>query len=331
MAESKLSVMELATNNIKGKDYRIVFPEGEDKRVLGAAVRHQADGLIIPIVLGDKEKINKLAKEEGFNLEGLKIIDPKESDLLDEMVDKYVELRKGKNTREDGEYLLKTDPNYFGTMLIQTDRADGMVSGAMNPTGDTVRPALQLIKTKPDVKRVSGVMIMLGPNGEKYLFADTAINITLEANELAEVAVESAKTAEEFGIDPVVAMLSFSTKGSAKSPLAHKVHLATKLAKEMDPELEIDGEMQFDAAIAPEVAAKKYPESKVAGRAKVFIFPDLQAANIGYKIGQRLGNFEALGPILQGLAKPVNDLSRGSNEEDAYKLAILTANQVHDD
>lgn len=328
MAESKLGVMELAIQNIKGKNHRIVFPEGEDKRVLRAVARHQKDGLITPIVLGDLDKVRKLADKENIDIEGIEMINPRESDLLDELVDKYVELRKGKNTREDGEYLLKTDPNYFGTMLIQTDRADGMVSGAMNPTGDTVRPALQLIKTRPGVKRVSGVMIMLGPDGQKYLFADTAINITLEANELAEVAIEAAKTAEEFGIDPVVAMLSFSTKRSAKSPLAHKVHLATKIAQKMDPDLEIDGEMQFDAALIPEVAAQKYPESKVAGRAKVFIFPDLQSANIGYKIGQRLGHFEALGPILQGLNKPVNDLSRGCTEEDVYKLAILTANQV---
>lgn len=330
MVESILGVMELATKGIKGKNRIIVFPEGEDRRVLRAAVRHQEDGLLVPLVLGDPELINKLAIKEQIDISNLQIINPKESDLLDELVDKYVELRKGKNTREDGEYLLRKDGNYFGTMLIQTGRADGMVSGAMNPTGDTVRPALQLIKTKPGTKRVSGVMIMLGINGEKYLFADTAINITLEANELAEVAVESARTAASFGIDPIVGMLSFSTHGSAKSPLAHKVAEATKLARKLDPNLLIDGEMQFDAAIAPEVAEKKFPESKVAGKVRVFIFPDLQSANIGYKIGQRLGKFQALGPILQGLNKPVNDLSRGCNEDDVYKLAILTANQVED-
>ena len=330
MVESILGVMELATKGIKGKNRIIVFPEGEDRRVLRAAVRHQEDGLLVPLVLGDPELINKLAIKEQIDISNLQIINPKESDLLDELVDKYVELRKGKNTREDGEYLLRKDGNYFGTMLIQTGRADGMVSGAMNPTGDTVRPALQLIKTKPGTKRVSGVMIMLGINGEKYLFADTAINITLEANELAEVAVESARTAVSFGIDPIVGMLSFSTHGSAKSPLAHKVAEATKLARKLDPNLLIDGEMQFDAAIAPEVAEKKFPESKVAGKVRVFIFPDLQSANIGYKIGQRLGKFQALGPILQGLNKPVNDLSRGCNEDDVYKLAILTANQVED-
>lgn len=330
MAESKLGVMELAIENISGKNRTIVFPEGVDKRVLAAAARHQKDGLIVPIVLGNEDEVKKTAQENNIDIEGLKVIDPLKSDLLDELVDKYVELRKGKNTREDGEYLLKRDPNYFGTMLIQTGKADGMVSGAMNPTGDTVRPALQLIKTKPGIKRVSGVMIMLGPNGEKYIFADTAINITLEANELAEVAVESAKTATAFGIDDVVGMLSFSTHGSAKSPLAHKVEEATALAKELDPNLRVDGEMQFDAALVPEVAAQKFPGSEVAGKVRVFIFPDLQSANIGYKIAQRLGKFEALGPILQGLNKPVNDLSRGCNEEDVYKLAVLTANQVED-
>ena len=323
-------VMELATENIRGKNRTIVFPEGDDSRVLRAAIRHNEDGLIVPILLGNKDEIQKVADQEGVKLGDIQIINPRESDLLDELVDRYVELRKGKNTREDGEYLLKKDNNYFGTMLIETGKADGMVSGAAHPTGDTVRPALQLIKTRKGVNRVSGVMIMLGPNGEKLLFADTAINITLQSNELAEVAVEAAKTAEEFGIEPIVAMLSFSTKGSAKHELARKVEEATKLAKEMDPDLRIDGEMQFDAAISPQVARKKIPNSDVAGRAKVFIFPDLQAANIGYKIRQRLGNYEALGPILQGLNKPVNDLSRGCNEEDVYKLTILTANQVRD-
>lgn len=323
-------VMELATENVKGKNRVIVFPEGTDSRVLRAAIRHNNDGILKPILLGVREEIEKVAKEEGVELGNIEIIDPRESELLDQLVDRYVELRKGKNTREDGEYLLKKDNNYFGTMLVETGKADGMVSGATNPTGDTVRPALQLIKTRKGVNRVSGVMIMLGPNGEKLLFADTAINITLLPNELAEVAVESAKTAVEFGIEPIVAMLSFSTKGSAKHELARKVEEATKFAKEMDPDLKIEGEIQFDAAISPQVARKKIPGSDVAGKAKVFIFPDLQAANIGYKIGQRLGNYEALGPILQGLNKPVNDLSRGSTEEDVYKLAILTANQVRD-
>lgn len=323
-------VMELAIKNIKGKNRTIVFPEGEDSRVLRAAIRHNEDGLIKPILLGDKEKIKEVADFEGVKLGDIEIINPRKSELLDELVDRYVELRKGKNTREDGDYLLKKDNNYFGTMLIETGKADGMVSGASHPTGDTVRPALQLIKTREGVNRVSGVMIMLGPNGEKLLFADTAINITLQSNELAEVAVEAAKTAVEFGIEPKVAMLSFSTKGSAKHDLARKVEEATRMAKKMDPDLQVDGEMQFDAAISPQVARKKIPNSDVAGQAKVFIFPDLQSANIGYKIGQRLGNYEALGPILQGLNKPVNDLSRGCNEEDVYKLSILTANQVRD-
>lgn len=223
--------------------------------------------------------------------------------------------------------MLKT-VNYFGTMLVYTGKADGLVSGAVFSTGDTVRPALQIIKTRPGVSRTSGAMLMLGQNGEKYMFADIAINITLEPQELAEVAVETAKTARIFDIDPKVAMLSFSTMGSAKHELAERVAEATKIAKELAPDLALDGEMQFDAAIAPEVGAKKAPNSPVAGKANVFIFPDLQAGNIGYKIAQRLGGYEAIGPILQGLNMPISDLSRGSNEEDIYKLSLITAAQA---
>ena len=212
-------------------------------------------------------------------------------------------------------------------MLVKTDKANGMVSGAVHSTGDTVRPALQIIKTKPNVSRTSGAMVMLGKNGQRYVFADIAINITLEAKELAEVAVETSKTAELFGIDPKVAMLSFSTKGSAKHELSEKISQATEFAKELAPDLSLDGELQFDAAIVPEVAKQKAKDSSVAGNANVFIFPDLQSGNIGYKIAQRLGGFEAIGPILQGLNKPISDLSRGCNEEDVYKLAIITAAQ----
>ena len=226
------------------------------------------------------------------------------------------------------------DVNYFGTMMVQLGEAEGMVSGAAHTTGDTVRPALQIIKTKPGVSRTSGAMIMLGNNGEKYLFADIAINTSLDEQQIAEIAISSSETAKVFGIDPKVGLLSFSTNGSAVTPESEKMSKAAKLAKELAEKeglnIPIDGEMQFDAAISPQVARKKIPNSDVAGKAKVFIFPDLQAANIGYKIGQRLGGYEALGPILQGLNKPVNDLSRGCNEEDVYKLTILTANQVRD-
>lgn len=202
-----------------------------------------------------------------------------------------------------------------------------VVSGAIHPTGDTVRPALQIIKTAPGSSRISGAFVMQRDD-ERYIFADAAINIDIDAQTMAEIAIQSAKTAKVFGIDPKVAMLSFSTKGSAKAPQVDKVSEATKIAKELEPSLALDGELQFDAAFVPEVAKSKAPDSEIAGQANVFIFPDLQSGNIGYKIAQRLGGFEAVGPILQGLAKPVSDLSRGANEEDVYKVAIITAAQA---
>lgn len=321
-----MSIFKELISKIEGKNLRIVFPEGEDKRVLGACVRLKRDKLIEPVVLGRKFEIEKTAKEIGVSIEELEILDIDKVEDMSYMVDKFVELRKGKNTKEQAEKFLK-DVNYYGTMLVYDGKADGMVSGAIHSTGDTVRPALQIVKTKPGVSRTSGAMVMLGKNGERYVFADIAINITLEANELAEVAVETAKTAKLFGISPKVAMLSFSTKGSAKHELSEKIAKATEIAKELAPELELDGELQFDAAIVPEVGKQKAKDSKVAGYANVFIFPDLQSGNIGYKIAQRLGGFEAIGPILQGLNKPISDLSRGCNEEDVYKLAIITAAQ----
>lgn len=244
------------------------------------------------------------------------------------MVEAFVERRNGKATKEDAEKILK-DVNYFGTMLTYMGIADGMVSGAIHSTGDTVRPALQIIKTKPGVSRTSGAFLMIrGRDQERYLFSDCAINVNPTAQELAEIAVDSAKTAELFDIEPKVSLLSFSTKGSAKAPEVTKVAEATKIAQELAPEYAIDGELQFDASYVSSVAQLKAPNSKVAGEATVFVFPDLQSGNIGYKIAQRLGNFEAIGPILQGLNKPVSDLSRGANEEDVYKLSIITAAQT---
>lgn len=322
-----MGIFEQLQETINGKGVKIVYPEGADKRILGAAVRHQKDGYLHPIVLGNPEEIQKVADENGFDLTDLEIIDPNTYEDYQTLVDAFVERRKGKATPEQAEQQMR-DPNYFGTMLVQLGLADGMVSGAIHSTGETVRPALQIIKTIPGTRLVSGAMIMIGPKDEKYLFADIAINITLEAEQLAEVANISAQTAKTFGIDPKVAMLSFSTMGSASSPEQEKMAEATRLAKANYPELAVDGEMQFDAAIAPEVGKLKAPNSKVAGEATVFVFPDLQAGNIGYKIAQRLGGYEAIGPILQGMAKPVNDLSRGCNEEDAYKLAIITAAQA---
>ncbi|MGF3195621.1 phosphate acetyltransferase [Facklamia sp. P13055] len=314
---------------IKGKGIKIVFPEGTDPRVLGAAVRLHAEDIVEPIVLGNKVEIKQLANEKNWVIEGITLHDPEEYQAMDQLIEAFVERRKGKNTREEAIERLK-DPAYFGTMLVYTNQADGMVCGAVYSTGDTVRPALQIIKTRPGVKLISGAFIMVPPhtNGQKLVFADCAININPDAQSLAEIAVESAKTAEIFGIDPKVAMLSFSSYGSAKSPEVDKVAEATKIAKQLAPELTIDGEMQFDAAIVPEVAAQKVPGSILDGQATVFVFPEIQSGNIGYKIAQRLGNFQAVGPILQGLNKPVSDLSRGCVEEDVFKVAIITANQA---
>jgi len=219
------------------------------------------------------------------------------------------------------------DENYFGTMLVYMGMADGLVSGACHSTGETVRPALQIIKTKPGVARTFGYFLMVRDK-DKFIFGDCAINPNPNAQELAEIAIESAKAAEMFGIDPKVAMLSFSTNGSAKTDETEKVVEATKIAKAANSGYQIDGEMQFDAAFVPSVGIKKYPGSEVAGKANTFIFPDLNSGNIGYKIAQRLGNFEAMGPILAGLNKPVNDLSRGCDSEDVYNTAIITAAQA---
>lgn len=321
-----MAIWQSLEEQIKGKSRTIVYPEGEDLRILGAAARHQKDGLITPILIGSPDTLQGLAEEAGIELGGVQILDPKNYDKMEEMVAAFVERRKGKATEEQAREIL-LDENYFGTMLVYMGIADGMVSGAAHSTGDTVRPALQIVKTEPGVSRVSGAMIML-KDDERLLFADIAINIRLEAQALGEIAVSSAKTAKSFGIDPKVALLSFSSKGSAPCPESEKMAEAAKIAQEIAPDLAIDGELQFDAAYVPSVGLTKAPGSPVAGQANVFVFPDLQAGNIGYKIAQRLGGYQAIGPILQGLAKPINDLSRGCSEEDAYKLAIVTAAQA---
>lgn len=321
-----MELFEGLKKQIEGKNIKIVLPEGKEPRILGAAARLQKEGLIVPVLIGGVDEIKAIAKENNFDVEGIEIIDPKNYSEYDEMVNAFVERRKGKATKEKAEQML-LDENYFATMLTFMGKVDGMVSGAVHSTGDTVRPALQIVKTKPGVSRVSGAFVMIGKDGTRYVFADCAINPSLDDQGMAEVAVESAKTAEIFGIDPKVAMLSFSTKGSAKADQAEKVQRATAIAKELAPELAIEGEIQFDAAIVPSVGAQKAPGSKVAGHANVFIFPSLEAGNIGYKIAQRLGGFEAIGPILQGLNQPISDLSRGCNEEDVYKISIITAAQ----
>ena len=323
-----MDIFEKLAQDLKGQGRRIVFPEGSDKRIMGAAVRLKADGVVDPVLLGNQAELKQVASENNFDLSGIEILDPATYPAADKqaMHDALLERRKGKNTPEEVDQML-TDVSYFGTMLVYLGKVDGMVSGAVHSTGATVRPALQIIKTKPGQKRISGAFIMQ-KGEERYIFADCAINIELDAETMAAVALQSAETAELFGLDPKVAMLSFSTKGSAKGEMVTKVAEATKLVQAQAPTLAVDGELQFDAAFVPEVGALKAPGSKVAGHANVFVFPSLEAGNIGYKIAQRFGGFEAVGPILQWLNAPIADLSRGTSEEDVYKVALITAAQV---
>lgn len=309
------------TSKIKGKDIKIVFPEPNDVRVLEAASKLSMEGLIKPILIGDVNKFDK-----SFDISNCEVINPKNYDNINDMIDSFVLRRKGKATLEQAKELLQI-PNYFGTMLVYMKKASGLVSGAINSTGDTVRPALQIIKTKPGISRTFGYFLMVKED-TKFIFGDCAINPNPDAEMLAEFAIESAKAAEMFGIEPKVAMLSFSTAGSAITEETEKVVLATKIAKSKNTKYQIDGEMQFDAAFIPSVGKKKFPTSTVAGSANTFIFPDLNSGNIGYKIAQRLGGFEAMGPILAGLNSPVNDLSRGCNVDDVYNTAIITAAQT---
>jgi len=324
---------------LKANSRSIVFTEGHDPRILEAASRLQADGFLKPILVGNLDVVTAKAKECGFDITGIEILDPATYPGMDEMVDTMVALRKGKMSAEDCRAALSKG-NYFGTMLVKMGLADSLLGGATYSTADTVRPALQIVKTKPGMNLVSSCFIMVRGE-EKLAMGDCAINLGYEdsvdkdgnvtvsaARKLAEVAVETAKTARIFGIDPKVAMLSFSTNGSGKGGTVKLSHDATIEAKNMDPDLLIDGEMQFDAAVAPEVGQLKFPGSPVAGYANTFIFPTIEAGNIGYKIAQRLGGFEAYGPILQGLAAPINDLSRGCNADEVYKMAIITAAMV---
>lgn len=320
------NLFSIIEEKVTGKNVRIVFPEGTDERILTAATQLASQNVLKPIVVGNKEEITKKAKRLNVTLDGVDIYDPHTYEGFEELVQAFVERRKGKATEEQARKIL-LDENYFGTMLVYKGIADGLVSGAAHSTADTVRPALQIIKTKAGIKKTSGVFIMVRGD-EQYVFADCAINIAPSSEDLAEIAVESASTAKMFDIDPRVAMLSFSTKGSAKSEETEKVAQAVNIAKEKAPDLILDGEFQFDAAFVPSVAEKKAPDSVIKGDANVFVFPSLEAGNIGYKIAQRLGNFEAVGPILQGLNQPVNDLSRGCDTQDVYNLALITAAQT---
>ena len=318
-------LFEGLSNRIRNKSKKIVFPEGTDERILTAASQLSAAGVLTPILIGNITSLKKKAEETGVDISSCELMDPSHFPEFNLMAETFMERRKGKATREDAEKILQ-DENYFGTMLVYMNQADGLVSGAAHSTADTVRPALQIIKTKEGIRKTSGAFIMVRGE-EKYVFADCAINMDPDSQDLAEIAMESAVTGKMFGVDPRIAMLSFSTKGSAKSEETEKVADALNIAKEKDPSLVIDGEFQFDAAFVPRIAKKKAPGSVLQGDANVFIFPSLEAGNIGYKIAERLGEFEAVGPILQGLNKPVNDLSRGCSVDDVYKLALITAVQ----
>ena len=311
------------TANLKAKPRTIVFTEGTDPRILEAAHRLTGEGILGVILLGVKEEVEAAAKAGGFNVEKCTIIDPETYDEMAPMVDEMVKLRKGKLTPEQVEAALRKS-NYFGTMLVKMGKADCLLGGATYSTADTVRPALQLIKTKPGNKIVSSCFIMV-KGDEKLAMGDCAINIEPNEDELAEIAIETAKTAEVFGIDPKVALLSYSTMGSGKGDSVTKMANATAKVKAAAPDLAVDGEIQFDAAVSPVVAKVKCQGSPVAGQANTFIFPDINAGNIGYKIAARLGGYEAIGPVLQGLNAPINDLSRGCNAEEVYKMAIVTA------
>ena len=312
----------------------IVLPEAEDKRVLEAASKVEKEAFAKIILIGNIEKTKELAKENNIDITNIEIIDPEKSEKYAEYVQAFYELRKAKGiTEEDAKKIIK-NPVYFGMMMVKREDADGLVSGAAHSTSDTLRPALQILKTAPGTKLVSAFFLMNVPNckyGENgiFVFADSGLNENPDSDKLAEIAASSAKSFEQLvGKEAKVGMLSYSTYGSAKSELTEKVIEATKLLKERYPNIKSDGELQLDAAIIPEVAALKAPGSKVAGQANVLIFPNLEAGNIGYKMAQRFGNALAIGPVTQGLKKPVNDLSRGSSVEDIVGTIIVTCMQV---
>ena len=311
------------TEQLKANPKTIVFTEGTDPRIQDAAAKLTAEGILNVILLGNPDAVKLTAADAKYDISKCEIIDPARYADKDAMVEKVVELRKGKMTEEQVRDALSKG-NYFGTMLVKMGKADCLLGGATYSTADTVRPALQLIKTKPGNNIVSSCFIMV-KDDQKLAMGDCAINIAPNEDELVEIAVETAKTAKVFGIDPKVAMLSYSTYGSGKGDMVTLVANATKKIKEAAPDLAVDGELQFDAAVAPEVAKVKCAGSPVAGQANTFIFPDINAGNIGYKIAARLGGYEAIGPVLQGLNAPINDLSRGCNAEEVYKMALVTA------
>ena len=313
---------------LKANPKTIVFTEGNDPRILEAASKLLAEGVLKVVMVGNEAECKAAAAAGGFDISAAEIIDPENYAGFDEMVNTMVELRKGKQTAEECTALLKKS-NYFGTMLVKMGKADCLLGGATYSTADTVRPALQLIKTKPGNKIVSSCFIMVRPaasgENEVLAMADCAINIKPNEDELVEICKETVSCAKIFGVDPKVAFLSYSTLGSGKGEDVDKMRNACEKAKALMPDTPIGGEFQFDAAVSPTVAKTKHISDGVGGHANTFIFPDINAGNIGYKIAQRLGNFDAYGPILLGLNAPINDLSRGCNAQEVYSMAIITA------
>ena len=330
-----MSLIEQLIQRAKADKQRIVLPEGTEERTLKAANQILTDGVADLILLGNVEEIQEKAREWGLgNISKATLIDPQNSEKSEEYAQMLFELRKKKGMTIEEARKKVTDPLYYGCMIIKSGDADGQLAGARNTTGDVLRPALQIIKTAPGITCVSGAMLLLthapecGDNGV-LVMGDVAVTPVPDANQLAQIAICTARTAKAVaGIEPRVAMLSFSTHGSAKHEVVDKVVEATRIAHEVDPELLLDGELQADAALVPSVGASKAPGSPIAGKANVLVVPSLEVGNIGYKLVQRLGHATAVGPILQGIARPVNDLSRGCSIDDVYKMIAITANQA---